>query len=76
MRVLVRAEIIRQFHQVLCGLLTVQDICIRLKICEKTFRRRRGQWKFPAPLICEGNFVRWSIQQIELWETSRHVKKI
>jgi predicted DNA-binding transcriptional regulator AlpA len=67
---LVRREVLRQFAELVARLLTIQDIAEALRCHERTFRRRRKKWKFPAPAISEGNFIRWTPLQLQQWQTN------
>jgi hypothetical protein len=65
---LVRSEIARQFLDLTRKLLTIQDIAIHLQCHVCTFRRNRKKWRFPAPAIKEGQFIRWTPDQLTQWE--------
>lgn len=68
---LIRAEILRQFCDLMGKLVTIQDISRRLQIHERTFYRCRKKLGFPEPAIREGKFVRWTPEQIAAWEKGR-----
>jgi hypothetical protein len=67
----IRLEIVRQLAGIFASLKTIQDVSVHLKCHERTFRRNRRKWGFPKPAINEGNFIRWTPEQITSWERSR-----
>ena len=68
LRALLRREIVRQFAASVARLYTVQDVVRHLQCHESTFYRYRAAWRFPAPDINEGSFIRWHPQTVLNWK--------
>ena len=71
LRAMVKQIIAFELFKSVAKLWTIQDVVAHLKCDESTFYRRRAKWKFPAPDIHEGNFIRWLPETVSQWEASR-----
>jgi hypothetical protein len=67
-RGIVRAEIIKSLALLLEKMWTIQDVVRHLQCHKRTFERRRDDWKFPAPDIHEGSFIRWHPETVLNWK--------
>ncbi|HXE43228.1 MAG TPA: hypothetical protein VN516_09410 [Candidatus Baltobacteraceae bacterium] len=67
-RALIAQVLVKALAAHVASLWTIQDVVAFLKVNERTFYRRRADWKFPAPDINEGSFIRWHPDTVKNWK--------
>lgn len=67
-RALCREIVARELVALVQKMWTIQDVVRHLQCDESTLRRRKAEWKFPAPDIHEGRFMRWYPSTVLNWK--------